>query len=463
MAPIVNPASLTARLKPHFWLKHWGTCIGMTLFFVCYFAVLNHPVFQVTTMPLTAVDRWIGFQPASLFFYVSLWFYVPLLPALIVDRRELIRYALAAFALSVIGLGIFIFWPTTIPHPDIDWSQYPSLAFLKTIDATGNACPSLHVAFAVFTALGFERMLRQLRAGLVLRTGNFLWGAGIVYSTLATKQHVALDALSGALLGAAVAGACFSRRPLFNVAAITKAAAVLLWLTGLPLPWAIVLFVSMDAVVLYNLFTPNSQGLCRVFTHFQTDQPEIWLTIDDGPDAHDTPRLLDLLDRHQAKATFFLIGENASRHPALTAEIQRRGHEIGHHTHTHPLAGFWCASPGRVRRELDDASAAFTQLGVHVQRFRAPAGIKNLFLGCALIPRKLACIGWSMRSRDSLAHDPGVVVNRIMKRLRPGAIVLMHEGEKLDARVRVEAISQLLDALAKRGYRCVVPAHEQLR
>ena len=463
MASIVNPASLTARFKPHFWLKHWGTCVGMALFFICYFAVLNHPIFPVTTMPLTAVDRWIGFQPASLVFYVSLWFYVPLLPALITDRRELIRYALAAFALSAIGLGIFIFWPTTIPHPDIDWSQYPSLAFLKTIDASGNACPSLHVAFAVFTSLGFERILRQLRSGLVMRTGNFLWGAGIVYSTLATKQHLALDALSGALLGAAVAGACFSRRPLFSVAAITKTAAVVLWLVGLPLPWAILIFFSMDAAILYHLFSPNSQGLCRVFTRFQTDQPEIWLTIDDGPDQSDTPRLLDLLDRHQAKATFFLIGENAARQPALVAEIQRRGHEIGHHTHTHPLAGFWCASPSCVRRELDEAFAVFGQIGIHPQRFRAPAGIKNLFLGFALTGRKLACIGWSVRSRDSLARDPVVVVNRILKRLRPGAIVLMHEGEKLDACVRVEAISQLLDALSKRGYRCVVPAQEQLR
>ncbi len=385
---------------------------------------------------------------------------MPLLPALITDRRELLRYALAAFALSVIGLSIFILWPTTILRPDIDWSQYPSLGFLKTIAATGNACPSLHVAFTVFTALGFERLLRQLRAGLLIRTGNFLWGTEIVYSTLATKQHLAINALSGALLGTAVAGACFSRRPLFSVAIITKVAAVVLWLSGLPLPWAVVLFVSMDAVVLYHLFTPNSQGLRRVFTHFQTDQPEIWLTIDDGPD---TPRLLDLLDRHHAKATFFLIGENAARHPGLVVEIQRRGHEIGHHTQTHSLAGFWCASPNRLRRELDEPLVVLSKAAVRPQPFLAPAGIKNLFLGGALTARNLACIGWSLRSGDSLARDPQVVVNRIMKRLYTGAIVLLHEGQKLDVRVRVEAISLLLDALAKRGFRCIVPAQERLR
>ncbi|HTJ77799.1 MAG TPA: polysaccharide deacetylase family protein [Rariglobus sp.] len=435
----------------------------MSLFFVCYFAVLNHPFFPVTTMPLTAVDGWIGFQPAALFFYVTLWIYVPLLPALITERRELIRYAIAAAALSVIGLAIFIFWPTTIPRPDIDWSLHPSVSFLKTIDASGNACPSLHVAFAVFTSLGLERLLRQLHAGAMMRTVNFFWGAVIVYSTLAIKQHVSIDALAGLLLGTAVAGACFSTRPLLTVTLVTKFSALLLWFTGLPLPWAILLFLSCDGFVAYNLFAPNSQWLCRVFTRFQTDQNEIWLTIDDGPDASDTPRLLELFDRHQAKVTFFLIGEHAARHPALVTEIHQRGHEIGHHTHTHPMADFWCAFPRRVSRELDDALVVLAKSGVYPQRFRAPVGIKNFFLAGSLAARRLACVGWSVRSGDAFARDPDVVVNRIMKRVRPGDIVVVHEGDRLHPAVRVEAIARLLEAFSARGIRCVIPTAAQLR
>ncbi len=199
------------RLRTESVLKGVGTALGMSAFFVLYFAVLNHPVFSVTTIPLTAPDRWIGFQPLALIPYISLWIYVPLLPALLADRRELFAYARAAGVLSILGLLVFIVWPTTIPRPDIDWSQHPSVAFLKTIDASGNACPSLHVAFAVFTAFWFARVLTQLGANRIVHAANLLWAAVIVYATLATKQHVAADALAGSLLGAGVAFASLKR------------------------------------------------------------------------------------------------------------------------------------------------------------------------------------------------------------------------------------------------------------
>jgi membrane-associated phospholipid phosphatase len=87
----------------------------------------------------------------------------------------------------------------------MDWSQHPAFAFLKTIDASGNACPSLHVAFAVFTAIWFRHLLREMGAGRFVRALNWLWCLGILYSTMAIRQHVALDVLAGAALGAIVA------------------------------------------------------------------------------------------------------------------------------------------------------------------------------------------------------------------------------------------------------------------
>lgn len=182
-----------------------GISLCMSAFFVVYFQVLNHPVYPVTLVPLTAVDRLVGFWPAALPLYLSLWVYVSLAPSLLIDRRELVSYGLAAVVLSVIGLGIFLLWPTAVPPPDVDWSQHPRFAFLKAVDASGNACPSLHVAFAVFTAFWLARLLRQLGAGPFARGLNWLWCAGILYSTVATRQHVSLDVLAGAALGAAVA------------------------------------------------------------------------------------------------------------------------------------------------------------------------------------------------------------------------------------------------------------------
>lgn len=186
--------------------KMIGTSLGMTGFFVVYFWVLNHPQFPVTTMPLTMIDRLIGFRPETLPLYLSLWLYVSLAPALLINRRELVSYGLAWIALSVSGLGLFLLWPTIVPPPEVDRSLHPSYAFLQSVDASGNACPSLHVAFAVFSAIWFERLLRQLGAGRWARVINWLWCLGILYSTVATRQHVSLDVLAGAGLGALVAG-----------------------------------------------------------------------------------------------------------------------------------------------------------------------------------------------------------------------------------------------------------------
>ncbi len=186
-------------------VKMTGNTLGMVVFFVAYFWVLHHPFQPVTVMPLTAVDRAIGFQPWALPLYLSLWFYVSLAPSLVIDRRELVSYGLAWVALSVIGLGVFLFWPTAVPPPDVDWSQHPSFGFLKSADAPGNACPSLHVAFAVFSAVWFGRLLRQMQAGRAWLVLNWLWCLGILYSTMAVRQHVSLDVLAGAVLGALVA------------------------------------------------------------------------------------------------------------------------------------------------------------------------------------------------------------------------------------------------------------------
>jgi membrane-associated phospholipid phosphatase len=189
-----------------FWpTKMLGTMAIMTVFFFIYFWLLNHTRSPVTTIPRIFIDRMVPFQPWAVVLYISLWIYVPLAPALIGNYRDLLAYGWATVALSAVGFGIFILWPTAVPKPDIDWSQHPSVSYLKAVDASGNAFPSMHVAFAVFTAFWFGRLLVQMGAGGRVRALNWLWCLGIVYSTLATRQHVALDAVAGAVLGAAFA------------------------------------------------------------------------------------------------------------------------------------------------------------------------------------------------------------------------------------------------------------------
>jgi membrane-associated phospholipid phosphatase len=193
------------RMRTLWVAKVAGTILSMPVFFVVYFWLLKHPLFPVTIIPLTAVDRLIGFWPETFPLYVSLWVYVVLPPMFLKNRRELGSYGLAVVGLSAIAFVFFLFWPTSTPKSDIDWSQHPSVSFLKTVDASGNACPSLHVAFAVFTAIWLERLLCEMGIGHLVRALNWVWCLGILYSTMAIRQHVALDVLAGAMLGAIVA------------------------------------------------------------------------------------------------------------------------------------------------------------------------------------------------------------------------------------------------------------------
>jgi membrane-associated phospholipid phosphatase len=194
-----------SRWRDRWWLKSLGFSVYLTVFMVLYFVLLRHPLYPVRTLSRTALDGWIGFAPWSLLLYVSLWFYISLVPTFLNSWSEMGAYLVQVTVLSVLGLGLFLFWPTAVPAPDIDWTQHPSVAFLKSVDASGNACPSMHAAFAAFTAVWLYRLLRHLRAPRGWQVVNLLWCLGILYSTLATKQHVALDLYAGVPLGVAIA------------------------------------------------------------------------------------------------------------------------------------------------------------------------------------------------------------------------------------------------------------------
>lgn len=194
---------LGLRLRTLWRWKATADTLGIALFFYGYFWVMRHPVGRVTVMPLTPVDGWFSFWPAAFAAYVSLWVYVVAAPALARDRRELLAVGGASLAISLAGFALFMIFPTEVPPAPVDWSQHPQMQFLKSVDVSGNACPSLHVAFAVFTACVVARQLRAIGAPSWLRGTNVVWCLAIVHSTLATHQHVVWDVVAGGLLGAA--------------------------------------------------------------------------------------------------------------------------------------------------------------------------------------------------------------------------------------------------------------------
>ena len=192
---------IAARLIRYWPLKAFGTTLFMALFFWAYFQVLNQPYGTPWVMPRIGLDDWIAFTPYSFPVYVSLWVYVSLPPALMGNLRALILYGLWVGLMCSFCLGLFWYFPTQTPAVDVDWSNYPTLAMIKGVDAAGNACPSLHVASAVFSACWLGRILWQLNAPTSLTWLSWLHCLAIAWSTMASLQHVALDVLSGALVG----------------------------------------------------------------------------------------------------------------------------------------------------------------------------------------------------------------------------------------------------------------------
>jgi len=225
---------------------------------------------------------------------------------------------------------------------------------------------------------------------------------------------------------------------------------------------ALTLWFGPDLLIGYHLFLPHAEGVVRMHRRFRPAGKEVWLTIDDGPDPEDTPRILALLAEHGARATFFVIGERAAEQPALIRAIVAGGHEVAHHTHTHPLATFWCAGPDRLARELDATLAVLQAEGVRPVRFRPPAGIKNPWLEEALRTRALTAVGWSTRGLELWANDAELVASRALQGIVPGAVLLLHEGPGVPPPIRVVAIGRVLERLRAEGYRCVVPGPEQL-
>jgi peptidoglycan-N-acetylglucosamine deacetylase len=243
--------------------------------------------------------------------------------------------------------------------------------------------------------------------------------------------------LAFALSQAVVAGLWWQYGAAIGIAALVASHAPFWWATFWPRA---------------SLFGPN---LARLPMQENAQEKHVWLTIDDGP-SDDTLAILDALDTHGAKATFFLVGGRARKYPELVREIARRGHDIGNHSTTHPSAWFWALGPRRLAEEIGQTQQELhTILGRRPRWFRGVVGMSNPFVYAVLKRYGLARVSWSARGYDAVSTDTARVVARIERGLSPGAIVLLHEGAEHSG--NVEIIRGLLDRLDALGYRTVLP------
>jgi len=141
-----------------------------------------------------------------------------------------------------------------------------------------------------------------------------------------------------------------------------------------------------------------------------------------------TPALLDLLDRHRARATFFCIAERARAEPALCREIVARGHSVENHSDRH-LHRFSLLGPRAMSHEIAAAQASLADItGTAPRFFRAPAGLRNPLLAPLLQRLDLQLVSWTRRGFDTRGHDPAPVLARLVRGLGAGDILLLHDG-----------------------------------
>lgn len=201
-------------------------------------------------------------------------------------------------------------------------------------------------------------------------------------------------------------------------------------------PWALGAVAANHAVITAAGLLPRTSllgpNLVRLPPPSQARR-EVALTIDDGPDPAVTPRVLDLLDAAQAKATFFCIGRRARAHPVLCREIAARGHRVENHGDSHSNA-FSLFGPGRMKADIAAAQATLADLTGQAPRFFRPtAGLRNPFLDPVLAALDLRLAAWTRRPYDTRDGRPDRVLQRLTHGLGPGDILLMHDGHAAPA------------------------------
>lgn len=188
----------------------------------------------------------------------------------------------------------------------------------------------------------------------------------------------------------------------------------------------------------------------------------IAITFDDGPTPY-TEQVLDLLDKYNAKATFFCIGKQIEAYPEIFKKVLERGHTVGNHTYSH-LPSLGLSTKNQWLEELNVTNNLIEQnSGLKANYFRPPYGVTTPNLAKALKATGHNVIGWNIRSLDAVIKSEQKILNRIITRLKPGSIILLHDTSQKS----VNVLEQLLVLLQQHNYKAVtvnrllnLPAYE---
>jgi len=206
-------------------------------------------------------------------------------------------------------------------------------------------------------------------------------------------------------------------------------------------------------IISYGAFSIRSGLFLKALCYEQTNEKKIALTFDDGPHPEITPILLNLLKKYNVKAGFFCIGKMVENSPDILRRTDSEGHLIGNHTYSHAhLIDFY--STNKIKEELYKTENLIKNIiQKKTKLFRPPYGVTNPAISNAVRDLGYITIGWNIRSLDTVIKDEKKIIARVIRQLKPGAIVLLHEK---DMKV-IEVVKQLLAFAAANGIQIVRP------
>jgi peptidoglycan-N-acetylglucosamine deacetylase len=185
--------------------------------------------------------------------------------------------------------------------------------------------------------------------------------------------------------------------------------------------------VAAASAMGYQSMAPSGQWFGHTFTGLARGSKQLALTYDDGPNDPHTQRLLDVLARHDVRATFFLIGRYVQRRPDIVRELVKARHEVGNHTFTHPLLTFKSAQ--EVRSELDQCDKALTDaVGEHPNLFRPPFGGRRPAVLSIARRMGLEPIMWNVTGYDWNATAAEPIEQKVSSQVQGGNVILLHDG-----------------------------------
>jgi peptidoglycan/xylan/chitin deacetylase (PgdA/CDA1 family) len=208
-------------------------------------------------------------------------------------------------------------------------------------------------------------------------------------------------------------------------------------------------------VAVYGALEPNSSIYGPVLSHGPREKPYLYLTFDDGPNITATEKILKILDKYHVPATFFMVGRNVSLWPSLAREVATAGYEIGNHSYQHKKLPLRTSK--FILQEILTTQELISKItGVRPKFFRAPHGYKNYFVGKIINQLGYILVGWSFGVWDTALPGPEAIRERVRKKLRPGAIILLHDGDGLnpagDRRQTAIALEGIIKDAQDSGY-----------